>query len=371
MQPDMKTSNRRNFLKKIAVAAASTVAVPGVVKAASNIAAAESEAAATPPGRSPLLVPRENGLRISGTFLDEISHDIPHQNWGEKEWDADFRHMKAIGIDTVIEIRSGYRKFITYPSPHLLKQGCYMPSVDLVDLFLRLAEKYGMKFYFGLYDSGKYWDTGDMSSEIEHNKYVIEEVWNMYGRKYKSFGGWYLSGEISRATKGAIGAFHALGKQCKEVSGGLPTFISPWIDGKKAVMASGSKLTKEQAVSVEQHEREWDEIFDGIHDVVDACAFQDGHIDYDELDAFFTVNKKLADRYSMQCWTNAESFDRDMPIKFLPIKFDKLRLKLEAAKRAGYDKAITFEFSHFMSPQSAYLQAGHLYDRYKEYFNIR
>ena len=39
--------------------------------------------------------------------------------------------------------------------------------------------------------------------------------------------------------------------------------------------------------------------------------------------------------------------------------------------RAGYDKAITFEFSHFMSPQSAYLQAGHLFDRYKEYFNIR
>jgi hypothetical protein len=59
----------------------------------------------------------------------------------------------------------------------------------------------------------------------------------------------------------------------------------------------------------------------------------------------------------------AETFDRDMPIKFFPLKFDKLRLKLEAAKRAGYDKAITFEFSHFMSPQSAYLQAGHLYNR--------
>ena len=26
-----------------------------------------------------------------------------------------------------------------------------------------------------------------------------------------------------------------MGRQCKEVSGGLPTFISPWIDGKKAV----------------------------------------------------------------------------------------------------------------------------------------
>ena len=88
------------------------------------------------------------------------------------------------------------------------------------------------------------------------------------------------------------------------------------------------------------------EIFDGIKENVDACVFQNGHIDYDKLDA--------------------ESFDWDMPIKF-----DKLRMKLEAAMRAGYDKAITFEFSHFMSPQSAYLQAGHLFDRYKEHFNIR
>ena len=29
-----------------------------------------------------------------------------------------------------------------------------MPSVDLVDMYLRLAEKYNMKFYFGLFVSG-------------------------------------------------------------------------------------------------------------------------------------------------------------------------------------------------------------------------
>ena len=49
-----------------------------------------------------LIVPKNNALKITGTFLDEISHDIPHQNWGEREWDADFRYMKSIGIDTVI-----------------------------------------------------------------------------------------------------------------------------------------------------------------------------------------------------------------------------------------------------------------------------
>ncbi len=360
-------NSRRDFFKKASITGMAAMALPIVT------VGCDLETTQPNPGvESKLIVPKAQGLKITGTFLDEISHDIPHQNWGEKEWDADFAHMKAIGIDTVIMIRSGYRKFITYPSEYLVKKhGCYRPSVDLLEMYLRLADKYKMKFYFGLYDSGKYWDTGDLSWEIEDNKYVIDEVWQKYGTKYKSFQGWYISGEISRQTKGAIGAFHAMGKQCKDVSGGLPTFISPWIDGKKAVQAAGSALSKEQAVSVEEHEREWSEIFAGIHDVVDAIAFQDGHIDYDELDAFFTVNKKMADKYGMKCWTNAETFDRDMPIKFLPIKFDKLRMKLEAAARAGYDKGITFEFSHFMSPQSSYLQAGHLYNRYKEYFNIK
>lgn len=305
-------------------------------------------------------------MLITGTFIDEISHDIPHQNWSAKEWEQDFQHMAAMGIDTVIMIRSGYRKFITYPSAYLIRQGCYVPPVDLVELFLTLADKYGMNFYFGLYDSGRYWDTGDMQHEIDHNKFVIDEVWKQYGH-YKSFKGWYLSMEISRKTKGAIEAFSALGKQCKDVSNGLPTFISPWIDGKKAVLAASGQISKSEAVSVAEHEKEWTEIFDGIKGAVDAVAFQDGHIDYNELEDFFTVNKKMADQFGMQCWTNAESFDRDMPIKFLPIKFEKLKLKLEAAKRAGYDKAITFEFSHFMSPQSMYTSAHHLYNRYMEY----
>ena len=305
-------------------------------------------------------------MNITGTFLDEISHDIPHQNWSEKEWEQDFVHMRNMGIDTVILIRSGYRRFITYPSAYLMQQGCYRPPVDLVEIFLSLADRFGMRFYFGLYDSGAYWDTGNMQHEIDHNRFVIDEVWKQYGH-HPSFQGWYLSMEISRKTSGAIEAFRSLGMQCKQVSGGLPTLISPWIDGKKAVLAASGQITKEDAVSLEAHTREWTEIFDGIQGAVDAVAFQDGHIDYHELDDFFRINKQMADRFGMQCWTNAESFDRDMPIKFLPIKWEKLKMKLEAAQRAGYDKAITFEFSHFMSPQSMYPSAHFLYQRYMDY----
>ena len=38
--------------------------------------------------------------RITGTFLDEITHDIPSQNWGAREWRKEFELYKLIGIDT-------------------------------------------------------------------------------------------------------------------------------------------------------------------------------------------------------------------------------------------------------------------------------
>ena len=153
-------TDRRTFLKKAGIAAATAVAAPIAANAMGmaskngkdlRLKADESinSRLIVPHGNalpinSTLIVPRGNALPISGTFLDEISHDIPHQNWGEKEWDLDFRYMKAMGIDTVIDIRCGYRKFITYPSPYLLKKGCYMPSTDMIDMFCRLAQKYGM-----------------------------------------------------------------------------------------------------------------------------------------------------------------------------------------------------------------------------------
>lgn len=306
-------------------------------------------------------------MLITGTFLDEISHDIPHQNWGAAEWEQDFKLMKAVGIDTVIMIRCGYRRFITYPSDYLINQyNCHKPPIDLLSLFLTLADKYEMNFYFGLYDSGIYWDTGDMSAEIVSNQFVTEEVWQKYGH-HPSFKGWYMSMEISRKTKGAIEALNNMGAHCKAISNSLPTFISPWIDGKKAVMAANAALSKEDTVSLKEHETEWNEIFDGIKNNIDAVAFQDGHVDFHELDQYLAINKQLAEKHGLQAWTNCESFDRDMPIKFLPIKFEKLKLKLEAAKRIGYDKAITFEFSHFMSPQSMYPSAHHLYNRYLEF----
>lgn len=309
-------------------------------------------------------------MKITGTFLDEISHDIPHQNWGYAEWDKDFASMKSIGIDTVVLIRSGHKKFITYPSDYLMKNhGCYRPPMDLVEMYLKLAEKYGMSFYFGLYDSGLYWHNHECEKEMEISRNVASEVWKRYG-KSPAFRGWYINFEVSRAFKGITELYSGMGTFVKDLSDGLPTLISPFIEGIKPPVANDSTIINPNAITIDTHEKEWNQILSDIKGAVDIVAFQDGHCDYHELADYLRVNKKLADRYQMETWTNCETFDRDMPIRFLPIKWEKMLLKLEAARQAGIDKAITFEFSHFMSPNSSYKSAEHLFNRYCEYFGI-
>ena len=231
-------------------------------------------------------------------------------------------------------------------------------------------------------DSGNYWHRGEFDREIDLNRAVVDEVWAKYGGR-KAFNGWYLTQEVSRRTWPIIDLYATLGRHCKAISGGLPVLISPWMEGIKATNAFSAQVHKDAgtpalhlpvgagaSVMLAQHEQEWDEVMGGIAGAVDIVAFQDGHVEFSELPEFLAVNKKLADRHGQRCWTNSETFDRDMPIKFLPIKWEKLLLKLNAAAQVGVEKAITFEFSHFMSPHSAYLQARHLYDRYREHFGL-
>ena len=246
-------------------------------------------------------------MKITGTFLDEISHDIPHQNWGYREWDRDFATMKKIGIDTVVLIRCGHRRFLTYPSEYLMREeGCYRPPVDLVAMFLELAEKYDIGFYFGLYDSGKYWHRHECAKELELNRHVVDEVWSRYGAS-PAFRGWYLNFEVSRAFAGITELYHGIGRYVKDCSGNLPTMISPYIEGMKQPSRLDSNGA-DPAIQIEDHEREWNQILRDIRGAVDIVAFQDGHCDYHELADYLRVNKKLADRYGMTTWTNCESF---------------------------------------------------------------
>lgn len=296
-------------------------------------------------------------MKITGTFLDEISHDIPSANWGAKEWKREFDVMKSIGIDTVIMIRVGYKYKTTFNSKVLSDHQSMRPAYcNLLELFLGESLRCGMSFYLGLYDSGRYWHEGQYEKEVDINLQLMEEIMEKYG-DHPSFQGWYLSHEMTTLEKQFLKHYHKLIDELKKYKN-IPVLISPYVKGR---------LQFENPITPKEHKRQWDEIFATLQGKVDYVAFQDGQVDPMELQEFSAINKSLAEKYGLTAWANIETFERGMPINFLPISWENLHYKMNIAKGTGVEKLITFEFPHFLSPNSMYNSAHSLFERYKEW----
>ena len=292
--------------------------------------------------------------KITGTFLDEITHDIPSQNWMQKDWRNEFQLYSEIGIDTVIIIRAGYQNKCIFPAktlPDLLPV-----YEDLGEMFYSLADEYDLKVYLGTYDSGFHWMRRTWWKEVEVNHAFLQEAVERYGH-HESFAGWYLSHETGKNDAHIIELFNQIGGRCKELKD-VPVLISPY--------PQGAKQMGENALTLEESFDHWDRIFEATKGSFDYCAFQDGQVHYQELPKFVKGIGDLGKKHGLTIWSNLESFDRDMPIKFPPADWRYLRFKMETAAQVA-EKIITFEFPHFMSPHSCYPSAHNLYRRYYEY----
>ena len=73
------------------------------------------------------------------------------------------------------------------------------------------------------------------------------------------------------------------------------------------------------------------------------------------------------DKYNIALWANVETFERDVRSMFFPIPFDVLRYKIKMAQKY-VEKCITFEFSHFLSPQSIFESGRNLSALYRSYY---
>ena len=302
-------------------------------------------------------------LKITGTFIDEISHDIPSANWGPEDWQRDFDAMKMAGIDTVILIRAGYRNKVTFQSKTIEKYiGGVLPvPFDLVELFLDQAQRCGMNFFFGTYDSGSFWHEGNYKKEVDINKIFCEEVVAKYGHK-KAFKGWYVSHEIDTYNESVMLVYQQLAMHLKSLKN-LPILISPYIHGVKQFA--------DNPVTLERHVNAWDKVFSEVKGLIDIVAFQDGQVNFNDLAEYIVAHRKLAQKHGVICWSNVETFSRDMPIKFPPIGWPELLHKMTIASDRGIEKLITFEFSHFMSPNSIYPSARNLFQRYMDWHKQR
>ena len=292
-----------------------------------------------------------NKYPITATFIDEITYDIPTQNWSFSQWVKDLDNMKEVGIDTLVIMREAL-----YPSkifPTLKKE-----NEDFIMLILTEAEKRNMSVYLGLYISNLCWNDGDALGEIKKNKLYIDEVLSRYSG-IKSFKGWYIPHETGYNTYSIKETMGGLAALCKDKTPEKKVFISPFFISK--VFDSQFVLSPERTFE------EWDKIWENCGKDIDICAFQDGTVGLDEYKEYFSMAKRVCEKHKIELWSNIETFERDVRSMFFPISFDVLREKIEIAQPI-VKKLITFEFSHFLSPQSTFPSARNLNKIYREYY---
>lgn len=288
---------------------------------------------------------------ITATFIDEITYDIPSSNWTFDQWRDDLDNMQSVGIDTLVFIRSGYGQRTIFPSD------CFGTKYedDLLGFILDEAAKRNMKVMVGLYLSTISWHNGDAKTEIELNRRFINEIWAKYGDR-PAFKGWYIPQETSHDVLNITDVIKGLSYLCKEKAPNLPVLISPYFGAEAP-----------NNFTVERHIEEWDSIFQRCGENIDICAFQDGTVSMDKMRDFYIATKNLCKEYNIAHWVNTETFERDVRRMYLPIPFPVLKQKLELHKEyAG--KILTFEFSHFLSPQSIYPSAKNLFNRYTDFY---
>lgn len=288
---------------------------------------------------------------ITATFIDEITYDIPSSNWSFDEWKQDLDNMKKVGIDTLVFIRAGYGERTIYPSDYF---GTKYED-DLLGFVLQEAEKRNMKVLVGLYLSNLCWNNGDAKTELELNRHFINELWVRYS-DYPAFGGWYIPQETCDDCLNITEVMGGLSYMCKEKAPNLPVFISPFF---------GALPPRNYTVS--RHVEEWNSIFERCGENIDICAFQDGTVPISQMREFYTATKKLCNEHNIAHWVNVETFERDVRQMYYPIPFSVLRRKLELHKEYA-EKIITFEFSHFLSPQSIYPSAKNLNKLYYNFY---
>ena len=293
---------------------------------------------------------------ITGTFIDEITYGIPPSNWTREQWKADLDTMMDVGIDTLIFIRGGFEDRTIYPSKVFHTEH----EDDFAGFILDEAAKRNMDVFFGLYISNLTWNDGDAAGEIRKNKLFIDEVWQRYG-DFPSFKGWYIPHETGCEEFNISEIMCGLAGMCKDKAPDKSVFISPFF--KTDILYPGAALTPQQ------HYEEWDRIFSKCGKDVDICAFQDGTAPIAQFDEYFGLTAQLCKKHNIQHWVNAETFERDWRSLYYPITFSILQKRLEHHKKYA-EKIITFEFSHYLSPQSIHLSARNLSNLYRSYYNL-
>lgn len=294
---------------------------------------------------------------ITATFIDEVSMDIRPTNWTKKQWLKDLKAMKSVGIDTVVFIRGGLLDKCIYPSKTF--HSFYTEDNDYLEYMLTYTDKLGINVYIGLYMCTGNWDNGNYERMVEENDIFTNEILERYSH-HKSFIGWYIPTEVCMDEFNIIPTLEGLTSLLKKKTPEKKIYFCPLY--RTRILES-----VEREFSYEKTYEVWDKILSTMGKDIDSISFTDGTAPLNMLEGYVDATKRVADKYNIEYWANIELFMRLGPGLFAPIQFEVLQAKIEIFKKYAV-KLNSFEFSHFMSPNSMYESGINLFKRYKEYY---
>lgn len=311
---------------------------------------------------------------ITGTFVAPIVNDTGLNNWGRAEWEANFRRIKILGMDTVIVIgveyqQNGHRQSALDP-----RNTTWPEDPDLLSMIFRLCDANGLRLYLGGVCNCDNVYADRWREEIDENRALYELLLRRFGH-HDCFHGFYVTLEAipwqyhwPEIVEGVLDAARSLDPSKK-------TLISPSLNMPRGDMAT--RYTPAEFGEV------YGRMFDRLAGKLDACAWQDKFNDVDcrageilpnVLEEWYGAAAKFHARNNIELWANVESFQRPsqaigMYETFRQADYRTLIAKLQAAAPHA-EKIITFEYFTCMSPEAEWGSAGRLLERYMEALGI-
>lgn len=295
---------------------------------------------------------------VTGAFLQFDEGNVANS---AVQWQAELAAMRVIGMDVVVVqyLASDDRYF--YPTS---ESGVETTRSDAVRTLLRAAEDQGIRVFLGLHMNNAFWEGKvDLDERLDRNLKMLKELHARYC-KSKALAGWYLPEEIDDHTAGKPHAA-ALLEYFGRISNfahqrtALPVMISPYFGQRPDATA---------------YARWWDKVaLPQIH--VDVVALQDGvgthRTSIEESRQVFAALAPVMKRHRVAFWANNECFDQTSgwPVSegnWTAQSTDAKTFRKQVDATAPFvEKAVTFEFHHYMNPAGPH-RAQELYREYRK-----
>jgi len=309
---------------------------------------------------------------ITGTFVNMLISDTGIVNAGLKEWENDFKMMKAIGMDHLFVIRTEWEQNGKHLSAEDPRSTTWEEDECLLDMVFRLADKYEMTLFLGGPVSISNLHNGDWKKEIDNNKRFYDRAMKKYAH-HPCLKGLYVSLEALPWHFNFLDIYHGVLKYMRSTFPEMKTFMSPSFTG---VMGDMQRTYTPE---------EWCDIygryfFEPAAGLLDYCAPQDtiaipecemGRIGSNGLQEWYIEAGKLFKKCGIELWSNVETFQRPFPGHgeargvFRQSDYRTLYMKLAEASPL-VERIITYEYFSCMSPNTEWGSSRRLLSRYLE-----